>query len=234
MMLGGNFIFCNKNNKGWMMIDIMEKLQGIYKITNITTGKTYIGRSTNVFKRWQQHLRHLIKGEHPCQNLQYEVDMALMDNTYFNIEDILRFEIIENIPDNSFKFRELEEIYNIPSDQRYNVLDMKDEILYYIGQWCKAQEFDFEIDYKHPDCKYKQPLNWNMRIDGGNFVVLIVLRMDNDNTEMSAKYQHMDEIRNSWISSIPDDSHRWILKTYDVWDNPLDIINELIADIERL
>lgn len=208
----------------------MEIIQGVYKIMNITTGKTYIGRSTNIHRRFQDHRRKLIKGTHSCQGLQFDIDMTLMDNTYFDIDDILRFEIIENIPNKDFKFRELEEIYHIPPDQRYNMPDLKDDILYHLGCWCKEQHIDFEIDYTHPDCKNKQPLNWNLMINTGDMVILWILRMDTDDAEMTAKYIHMDEIRNNWIGIMPE-GWRWILKTYDLTVVGQDIANELIAEI---
>ena len=34
-----------------------ESPSGIYKITYIPTGESYIGKSTNVNKRWQEHLK---------------------------------------------------------------------------------------------------------------------------------------------------------------------------------
>ena len=30
-------------------------MTGIYRITNITNGKSYIGQSKNIFRRWKQH-----------------------------------------------------------------------------------------------------------------------------------------------------------------------------------
>lgn len=34
-----------------------EKICGIYKITNIKNNKFYIGKSVNIYKRWQEHCR---------------------------------------------------------------------------------------------------------------------------------------------------------------------------------
>lgn len=211
----------------------MEIIQGVYKITNIHNGnKVYIGRSTDIYRRWKEHRRKLIKGEHHCQELQFDIDVATMDEVCC-IDDILRFEIIENIPDKDFKFRELEEIHNIPKDQIYNLPDLKDEILYRIGTWCRDQNIDFEIDFAHPDCKNTKPLNWNMRINTGDMVILLILRMETDDPEMTIKYRNMDEIRDNWINTMPD-NWNWILKIYnDVWDDPVDIANEIIVEINQ-
>jgi len=43
---------------------------GIYLITNITTGKFYIGSAVNVASRWQGHRSRLRKGQHANQILQ--------------------------------------------------------------------------------------------------------------------------------------------------------------------
>lgn len=34
-------------------------MQGIYKITNIENGQVYIGRSTDIEKRWAEHQKAL-------------------------------------------------------------------------------------------------------------------------------------------------------------------------------
>lgn len=33
----------------------MQRVTGVYKVTNIESGKVYVGASTDVYKRWQQH-----------------------------------------------------------------------------------------------------------------------------------------------------------------------------------
>jgi group I intron endonuclease len=45
-------------------------LTGIYKITNMTTGKFYIGSAMNVEKRWNEHRLELTKGNHRNRHLQ--------------------------------------------------------------------------------------------------------------------------------------------------------------------
>lgn len=43
---------------------------GIYAITNLTTGKRYIGSSNNVKKRWNGHLSLLVRNRHYNKHLQ--------------------------------------------------------------------------------------------------------------------------------------------------------------------
>ena len=43
---------------------------GIYKITNILNGKSYIGLSSNIKQRWVQHKRNLNNNVHHNLHLQ--------------------------------------------------------------------------------------------------------------------------------------------------------------------
>ena len=78
-------------------------MTGIYKITNTENNKVYIGQSTKIEDRWEQHLDDLRSNSHHSKSLQYEYNM-------FG-EDAFRFEVIENFdfadePNmNSFKVR---------------------------------------------------------------------------------------------------------------------------------
>ena len=43
---------------------------GIYKITNNSNGKVYIGQSQNMYERWHQHYAALKSGHHPNKEMQ--------------------------------------------------------------------------------------------------------------------------------------------------------------------
>lgn len=45
-------------------------MKGLYKITNLTTGKFYIGSSTNIKNRWSDHRRCLRDNNHCNSHLQ--------------------------------------------------------------------------------------------------------------------------------------------------------------------
>lgn len=47
-----------------------NKIAGIYKITNNTNGKVYIGESENIPRRWIEHIMALTYGEHKNYKLQ--------------------------------------------------------------------------------------------------------------------------------------------------------------------
>lgn len=63
---------------------------GIYKITNINNGQVYIGRASNIEKRWQEHKDALAAGTHHSYKLQE------CYNSLENKSD-LKYEIIEEV-----------------------------------------------------------------------------------------------------------------------------------------
>ena len=49
-----------------------RSLAGIYKITNLLTGKVYVGQSQNVYERKIEHFTALRRGHHPNYLMQKE------------------------------------------------------------------------------------------------------------------------------------------------------------------
>lgn len=47
-----------------------KKIQGVYQIRNLVSGKFYIGSSSNIYKRWEVHKRRLRNGDHHSPKLQ--------------------------------------------------------------------------------------------------------------------------------------------------------------------
>lgn len=62
---------------------------GIYKITNLTTGKVYVGQSQNVYFRRKQHFAALRAGTHENKLMQKEWNQ---NNKGF------RFDVLEFCP----------------------------------------------------------------------------------------------------------------------------------------
>ena len=46
-------------------------MQGVYQITNVVSGKVYIGSAINVTSRWSDHLKNLRGGRHHSPKLQH-------------------------------------------------------------------------------------------------------------------------------------------------------------------
>lgn len=63
--------------------------RGIYKITNITNNKSYIGSSVNIKSRWRQHKSCLRKGTHHCIGLQRAWNKYGENNFEFSILEIV-------------------------------------------------------------------------------------------------------------------------------------------------
>jgi group I intron endonuclease len=54
------------------MPDLYNSLQvcGVYQITNLVNGKRYVGSSSHILKRWNNHRSELRTGKHPNRKLQ--------------------------------------------------------------------------------------------------------------------------------------------------------------------
>lgn len=76
-----------------------NKVCGIYKITNLTDGKCYVGQSLNVAQRWVQHCRRGTGAETPTNNKLYPVLYST------GIENFM-FELVEECQPNQLNERE--------------------------------------------------------------------------------------------------------------------------------
>lgn len=67
-----------------------EVIQGIYKIENTKTHKVYIGKSIDIYRRWQEHKLALEHNEHHSRKLQ---------NSYNKTKDksIFEYSILEAV-----------------------------------------------------------------------------------------------------------------------------------------
>lgn len=66
-------------------------ITGIYKITNIHNGKSYIGQAVNVQERWRQHIKRGCGAETPTRNKLYP---AMLEEGVYNFY----FELLEECP----------------------------------------------------------------------------------------------------------------------------------------
>lgn len=62
------------------------KVTGIYKIKNIVNGRVYIGASTDVYKRFYQHMFYLRRGEHANVDLQSDYNLYGESNFECSVE----------------------------------------------------------------------------------------------------------------------------------------------------
>ena len=88
------------------------EIQGIYKIENKNTGKVYIGKSKDIYKRWKEHRAMLEKGIHHSVKLQRSYNKT-KDKTIFE------YSILEEVQDES-KLTEREDHYINKYDSLFN------------------------------------------------------------------------------------------------------------------
>ena len=83
----------------------MEKIRGLYKITNEYSGLFYIGKSVDIYKRWITHKKDFENGTHSGGAFQYDYDV-------FG-KEAFKFEILyddENVTDIDLLIKEAQTI----------------------------------------------------------------------------------------------------------------------------
>jgi group I intron endonuclease len=66
-------------------IDLVDKITGIYKITNKTNGNFYIGSSVDISRRWKKHTTLLRSNSHYNSHLQNAWNLYGEENFFFEI-----------------------------------------------------------------------------------------------------------------------------------------------------
>lgn len=69
-------------------------MTGVYKITNLINNKVYVGKSTNVTKRFSKHRLYLNKNIHINAHLQSAWNMYGEDNFKFDILEICSLKML--------------------------------------------------------------------------------------------------------------------------------------------
>mgnify|MGYP003295779629 CR=1 FL=1 len=73
---------------------------GIYKITDIESGKCYVGQAANIADRWKQHIKRGLGAETPTRNKLYPAMNSIGPENF-------TFEIIEECPKEELSNREI-------------------------------------------------------------------------------------------------------------------------------
>ena len=68
-----------------------QPIMGIYKITNINNGKSYVGQAVSIQERWRQHIKRGCGAETPTRNKLYP---AMLEEGVHNFY----FQLLEECP----------------------------------------------------------------------------------------------------------------------------------------
>ena len=124
----------------------MEKISGIYKITNTVTGDFYIGSSNNVKRRWREHKWPSTWKNNPNKQLYKDMRKYGIDK--------FEFEIIEEVEIDSLKETEQQFIETLkPTYNRCNANGLNIERRKKYQKTEKRKE-----SYRKSNRKYKNQL----------------------------------------------------------------------------
>ena len=128
----------------------MQKICGIYKITNTITGDFYIGSSKNVKLRWAQH-------KCPSRWKQHPNNPMYLDMRKYGVDSFV-FEILEVVEEGSLKETEqkfietLKPTYNRCNAKGLNVVRYKE---YQKSDKCKKYRKEYQKEYQKSDKRKK-------------------------------------------------------------------------------
>jgi group I intron endonuclease len=127
----------------------MEKISGVYKITNKITGEFYIGSSKDIYLRWLQHKRLSVWKQQPNNRLYLDFQSCGLEN--------FKFEIVEET--DNLREREqyfiglLKPAYNNANASRLNIERYKNYQKEYKGQH-KSYFSTYQREYQRRLCLY--------------------------------------------------------------------------------
>ena len=122
----------------------MEKICGIYKITNAITGDFYIGSSKNVKRRWAVH-------KCPSTWKQCKNNPMYLDMQKYGIENFV-FEVIEEAEESFLKEKEQQFIEMLkPTYNNYNANGFDFERR---KKYCKEYQKEYQKEYRNQLCFY--------------------------------------------------------------------------------
>ena len=127
----------------------MEKICGIYKITNTITNDFYIGSSKNVKQRWAEHKCKSTWNEHPNNQMYLDMQKYGLDN--------FAFEILEEVEPEELKEAEqkfIETLKPTYNDRNANGWDIE-RCKEYQKEYQKSDKFkDYKKQYENQLCSY--------------------------------------------------------------------------------
>lgn len=144
----------------------MDKLIGVYRITNIKNDKIYIGESEDIPRRWVEHITELVSNEHCNYKLQEDFNKYGIKNFQFDVIESIIFNKVNKFKCKMTllcrehyyinKYNSINKGYNIV-DSLYDVINNKKDI--FLRDKIQSQETYFSIKtfLKENPNLYKEP-----------------------------------------------------------------------------
>lgn len=123
----------------------MDKIIGVYKITNTVTGDTYIGSSIDVTRRWQQH-QHKSVWENKNNRMYKDMQLYGIENFRFTMIAFVQKEHLKQVEQEAIEM--FHPTYNTLRADGWDKVEVKH----------KYQHSDkgkqTSLDYRHRLCCY--------------------------------------------------------------------------------
>lgn len=136
----------------------MEKISGVYQITNEVTGDYYVGSSKNVMERWASHRRPSTWKQHPNSPLYKDMQEIGLDKFKFQILVTVEPEHLKEVEQEFIEM--LHPSYNSIRANGVDVERRKETIKKCQKEWCQSDKG--KESKRKRDKKYKsQPCSYN-------------------------------------------------------------------------
>ena len=160
----------------------MNKIIGIYKITNTITGDFYIGSSKDVKQRWSNHKKPSTWKNHP--NNQMYLDMKKYGTDKFEFQVIAEVEIEELKEREQYFIETLKPSYNNYNAKGWDIERQKKHKKEYNKEYNKTEkgkkyQKEYHKEYEKTDkCKkYRKEYRNQLCFYNGETLTLDALRM---------------------------------------------------------
>ena len=151
----------------------MQKICGIYKITNTITGDFYIGSSKDINRRWKEHKRQSAWNKQP-NNPMYQ------DMQKFGVNSFA-FEILEEVEENKLKVTEQQFIEKLkPTYNNYNAngwdIERRKKYRKEYEKTDKRKKYNKEYEKTDKRKKYRKEYDNQLCCYNGETLTLCALR----------------------------------------------------------